>query len=273
MAASSHVAPSRPRAAIGLLSAVLAVCSPIEAQPLSTGNISGVVVDQQGRPIAAQRLELRGPVIERSLRLVATTDVNGEFVFRRLIPGTYAIDWIVNGEVVLSREMVELTPESMRVDRLVLVQPADETRPPSEPRVLHTQALTFNPLFGLNGFYNAEYERRLSSRTTWGFSVTGSRWEDNDYETVKALVRFYTRGAPFRGNFIGVRVGGSRATDPAGISDEYVVVGAEVGGTVGLLGERYELVASGGAGLNRLIGGDFSFKTFPAIRFNIGLAF
>jgi hypothetical protein len=88
------------------------------------------------------------------------------------------------------------------------------------------------------------------------------------------LFRFYTRGVPLSGRFLGLRAGVPRVTDNAGISGEYLVLGAELGRTVGIAGERYELMAGGGAGVNRLIGRDFvGAKWFPALRFNVGLAF
>jgi len=255
---------------------LIAFCnaSALAAQELRSGEISGMVVDTEGRPLAAQRLELTGPATQQGLRLVVTTDSDGVFAFRRLPAGTYSIDWVVSGEVVLSRGPLQLTQTSMHMDRVVLVQPAVEVPLPERVNE-HTQAITFNPLFGLNGFYNGEYERRLSRKTTWGASVTGSRWDENKYRSVKALVRFYTRGIALQGNFLGLRAGRSWATDGTGTSDPYFVLGAELGRTVGVTGEGVELVASGGAGVNRLIGADDfdGLKWFPALRFNLGVAF
>lgn len=256
--------------------AALIAASPVCAQDPMEGEIVGSVVDVAGNPMPDQRLELQGPGTGSGLRLVAMSDARGEFAFRRLAPGTYQVAWVVNGTAILSRGSLVVAAGATPT-RLVLVRPMDvPARPQPSPVPTHTQAITLNPLFGVAGLFNAEYERRLGARTTWGVSGTYSKWEGSRYRTAKGLVRVYTRGHPLRGVFLGLRFGASSVSDWLNDTGAYGVVGGEVGQTFGLAGRNRELIGSVGVGVNRLIGGPDTMdplRTFPAIRLNIGVAF
>ena len=147
--------------------------------------------------------------------------------------------------------------------------------------VPHDQIISGNPFGLIAGWYNAEYERRLTPSTTWG--VSGSTWDffdEFEYRTVSALVRFYPQGRALDGFFLGLRAGVHH------VSGEDDVTREDEGGTVGgagfelgytwLLGANERVGISIGAGANRLFGGDLDGAqlTVPTIRLvNVGFAF
>lgn len=92
------------------------------------GQISGVVVDASGQPVADQRVELRRPSSEGPLRLVATTDTNGQFVYGGLGPGRYEIELRDETRVLATSGPIELSEEAMRVSGVTVARPAPPQR-------------------------------------------------------------------------------------------------------------------------------------------------
>lgn len=140
--------------------------------------------------------------------------------------------------------------------------------------VPHEQTVSANPFLLIVGWFNAEYERKLTPRTTWGLSVSYLDIDEFDYVNGAALVRFYPQGAALSGLFFGGRAGVHRVSD----DDESGVafgVGFELGYNW-LLGADRNFDISIGAGATRLFGADLEGDsvTIPQIRLvNIGYAF
>jgi hypothetical protein len=89
------------------------------------GQIRGVVVDEEdGQPVADQRVELRRPASAGPGRLVAVTDTNGQFVYGRLGPGRYEVELRVEGQVLATSGPVELSAGSMHRDGVTIARPA-----------------------------------------------------------------------------------------------------------------------------------------------------
>ena len=87
------------------------------------GEIRGRVVAPLGQPVASQRVELRLPPQEGPLRLVATTDVDGQFTYPRLRPGRYDVELRENGRVVARSGPIELADGAMHVEGVTLTLP------------------------------------------------------------------------------------------------------------------------------------------------------
>ena len=100
------------------------------------GQISGVVVDATGQPVADQRVELRRPSSEGPLRLVTTTDTNGQFVYGRLGPGRYEVELRDEGRVIATSGPIELSEGAMRVSGVTVAFPPA----PAQWRPLSTAA-------------------------------------------------------------------------------------------------------------------------------------
>jgi len=137
-----------------------------------------------------------------------------------------------------------------------------------------SQAITVNPIFMTAGWFNAEYERTLTSASTWGASYSrfapGGK-NAGGYRGVKAVWRYYPRGTVLQGKWLGLRAGRSRLWDQS-IATFYSLVGLEMGYTEAF-GPSQRIVMSLGLGASRLFGGPEDFpKVFPSLRANIGVA-
>ena len=137
-----------------------------------------------------------------------------------------------------------------------------------------SQAITVNPVFITAGWFNAEYERTLTSASTWGASY--SRYSPagqnaGGYRGVKAMWRYYAKGTALEGKWLGLRAGRSRLWDQS-TPTSYSLVGLEMGYTEAF-GPSQRLVMSLGIGASRLFGRPEYFpKVFPSFRANIGVA-
>jgi hypothetical protein len=96
------------------------------------GQISGIVVDAAGKPLADQRVELRRPSREGPGQQVATTAANGAFTYTRLRPGRYEVELVSEGRVVARSGPIELSDRATRVTGVIL------TRPTPPPTWVHT---------------------------------------------------------------------------------------------------------------------------------------
>ncbi len=134
-----------------------------------------------------------------------------------------------------------------------------------------SQAITTNPTFVQLGWFNAEYERTLTSASTWGASYSRFSPGGKDaagYRGVKAVWRYYTRGKALDGKWFGLRAGRSRLWDQSTTSS-FSLVGLEIGHSEA----TKNLMVSFGMGASRLLGGPEDFpKWFPSLRANFGVA-
>ena len=147
--------------------------------------------------------------------------------------------------------------------------------------VPHQQIVSANPFGLLIGWFNAEYERRLTTTTTWGLSgSTFDFFDEFEYRTGSAFVRFYPQGRALDRFFLGLRAGvhhvsNERPADEVDSDATFAGVGFDLGYTW-LLGARERVGISIGFGANRLFGSELegAAAMVPTIRLvNVGIAF
>ena len=102
----------------------------IQAQP-SNGQISGVVLDQDGQPLGAHPVQLKRSLDVGGLRGVqvvgtTTSDANGQFSFTELTAGTFEVEVLIDAELFTTP--VELSAGAMVVSGITLSQPAAAER-------------------------------------------------------------------------------------------------------------------------------------------------
>jgi len=144
--------------------------------------------------------------------------------------------------------------------------------------VPHDQIVSANPFGLIFGWFNAEYERRLTPATTWGVSGSMLDIHDFEYRNANALLRYYPQGAALKGFFLGGRTGVYHVShDDASSDNDATAFGAgfEIGYTW-LMGPNQRVGVSIGAGANRLFGSDLdgASLTIPTVRLiNVGIGF
>src|SRR5687768_5793817 len=151
---------------------------------------------------------------------------------------------------------------------------AQDTKAP----VPHNQTISANPFGLMAGWFNAEYERKLTASTTIGVSGSKFSMGGADLQRGNVLVRYYPQGAALTGVYLGGRTGFTRVAarlDEEELSAHAFAAGFEIGYSW-LLGSKRNVGISLGAGMDRLFGGDlddFSIN-WPNIRLvNVGIAF
>jgi len=144
----------------------------------------------------------------------------------------------------------------------------------TKPPVPHQQMVSANPFGLMLRWWNVEFERKFTASSTWGVSGSFLTLEGLDYASANALYRYYPQGAALSGFFIGGRAGLYHGSDE-GESGTAFGLGFEIGYTW-LLGARRNVGLSLGAGLTRLVAGDFldGPSVLPTVRLlNVGIAF
>jgi len=154
----------------------------------------------------------------------------------------------------------------------------------------YNQVISANP-FGwiLLPWYNAEYERKVAGRATLTLSGSAFDWGDGDgFSSATTAFRYYPRGTPFRGFYLGPRIGLfwlSRGQDDVNFDEDsgqgqddvnfdedsglHVGLGLEMG-YAWLLGSEGHLSISIGGGATRV----FNHAPIPVLRLvNVGWAF
>ena len=140
--------------------------------------------------------------------------------------------------------------------------------------VPHQQILSANPFGLVLGWFNAEFERKLTPASTWGVGTSLLRIDGINYGSLNALYRYYPQGTGLRGFFLGGRAGYYHLSDE-GESGSAFGLGFEIGYTW-LLGARRNVGLSLGAGLTRIVAGDIQDgpSVLPTVRLlNVGIAF
>ena len=81
--------------------------------------------------------------------------------------------------------------------------------------VPHDQVVTVNPFMTMFGWFHAEYERKLTTKSTWGLSGSFLTLDDGDtdYANAAVLYRYYPQGAALSGFFFGGRSGVYHVSD------------------------------------------------------------
>ncbi len=143
--------------------------------------------------------------------------------------------------------------------------------------VAYNQVMSANP-FGLIlvPWYNGEYERKATERTTIGLSGSRLPWGDGSgFYSFNMALRYYPNGNAFRGFYLGPRVGVfwvSQEGDDIGADEDqgpHLGLGFEMG-YAWLVGSERRLSISIGGGATRVFNGE----PIPVLRLvNIGWAF
>ena len=140
--------------------------------------------------------------------------------------------------------------------------------------VPHDHLISGNPLILLAGWFNAEYERKLSETMTVGIAGGWLNLDEDDYTSVNGFLRFYPQGAAFTGFYLGGR-GGVHNVDDGYESHTALGLGVDVGYSW-LLGPGRSFYVGLGIGATRLFSGDLgdASAVVPSIRLiNVGIAF
>jgi opacity protein-like surface antigen len=144
----------------------------------------------------------------------------------------------------------------------------------TKPPVPHQQIVSANPFGLMLRWWNVEFERKSTPSSTWGVSTSFLTLEGLDYASVNALYRYYPQGAALSGFFLGGRAGLYHGSDEDN-SGMAFGLGFEIGYTW-LLGAHRNVGLSLGAGVTRIVAGDFldGPSALPTVRLlNVGIAF
>jgi hypothetical protein len=132
----------------------------------------------------------------------------------------------------------------------------------------YPQVVSANPFGLLLEFFNAEYERKVSSSTTAGAGGSTIHADDDRYVNADVFVRYYPRGRAFEGLAVGLKAG---VTDVD--SQQFFGFGFDVNQSW-LMGNSQKFYIGWGFGLKRLVGADDYNQFIPTFRLvNIGVAF
>jgi len=148
-----------------------------------------------------------------------------------------------------------------------------EQGPVREP-VPHTNLISGAPLMLLAGWFNAEYETKLSETFTVGAVGGWLDMDNTDYTGVNAFLRYYHQGAAFTGFYVGGR-GGIYNVEHGDDSETTLGIGLDLG-YGWLLGPGDAFFIGLGIGATGLLGVDLdgAKSVIPAIRLlDIGVAF
>ncbi len=124
-----------------------------QAQP-SNGQISGVVLDQNGQPLGAHPVQLKRILDVGRLRGVqvagtTTSDANGQFSFTELTAGTFEVEVLIDEELFTTP--VELSAGAMVVSGITVSQPAAE--PAAERSWVRRHPVATGVLIGVGAFF------------------------------------------------------------------------------------------------------------------------
>src|SRR5262245_57699827 len=117
--------PSSARILSGLLASFLVVSTSVSSQASVFGDVRGVVLDPQARPIAGATVALRAErsTFERS----ASTDPSGEFVFRAVPLGEYALSAESPGFSRIERAIAVVSDNASPIRLRLPIAPLTET--------------------------------------------------------------------------------------------------------------------------------------------------
>jgi len=141
--------------------------------------------------------------------------------------------------------------------------------------VPHHHLISGNPLVLLAGWFNAEYETKLSEFSTVGAAGGWLNIDDIDYTNLNAFLRYYPQGAAFTGFYLGGRTGVHNVDEKDGNSATVLGIGVDLGYTW-LMGPTQSFYVGLGIGATRLFGGDLHDAStwIPNVRLiNVGIAF
>ena len=138
----------------------------------------------------------------------------------------------------------------------------------------HDQVISGNPLALLAGWFNAEYEKKLSETTTAGIAAGWSKFGNDDYTNVSGFFRYYPQGAALTGFYLGGEAG-IYNVEAGDDSNTTFGLGVDIG-YAWLLGPGRSFYVGLGIGAVRLFSDNLggASGTVPTARLvNIGIAF
>lgn len=180
-----------------------------------------------------------------------------------------------------------MKPPSLSLGVLVLLalivfplqlEAQDPGQDPIREPVPHTNLISGGPLMLLAGWFNAEYETKLSETFTAGAVGGWLDINDTDYTGINAFLRYYHQGAAFTGFYVGGRAGiynVKQAGQQGDDSETTLGIGMDVG-YGWLLGPSDAFFIGVGIGATGLLGVDIpgAKSLIPAVRLlDIGIAF
>jgi len=132
----------------------------------------------------------------------------------------------------------------------------------------HEQVVSANPFGLLAEFFNAEYERKVSSSATAGAGGSLLHLAGDDYVNADVFVRYYPGGAALQGVTVGLKAGVTQVD-----SRKFFGVGFDLNQSW-LMGTSQKFYIGWGFGLKRLVGADEYYQFIPTFRLvNVGVAF
>jgi hypothetical protein len=136
-----------------------------------------------------------------------------------------------------------------------------------------------NPIGVLFEWYNAEYERAVSSTASLAVAGTSYDFDSDRYSSIDGIARYYPAGRALRGFSIGMSVGFVDIRDSNdgcnGFCDDDTGTAATLGvrgDYVWILGRDQRFSVATGIGAKRLLGNDIGTEGLPIGRLSIGYA-
>src|SRR6185295_4278603 len=134
--------------------------NPGTAKRLGIGSIYGIVSDDKKAPLPGVSVTLQSNVAPSS---TATTGPAGQYRFGNLTPGTYSLDFAIEGFTNIRQEEVRVSNGSqMEINIEMSISLAEEMMVVGETPVVHTQASGTSSYFDFEAF-----EELPSARDPW----------------------------------------------------------------------------------------------------------
>ena len=138
--------------------------------------------------------------------------------------------------------------------------------------------ISSNPIGVLFEWYNAEYERALSSTASLAAAGTSYDLDDIRYTSLDGIARYYPAGRALRGFSIGMSLGFvdiRDSNDDCEFCEDESGTAATIGirgDYVWILGRDQRFSVATGIGAKRLLGNDIGTEGLPIGRLSIGYA-
>jgi hypothetical protein len=260
-------------AAVIVLMQVVFVPSPVLAQTVSTGAISGVVTDPSGAAIAGAAITAteKGTGFKRS----ATTDASGSYRFSLLPPGEYQLQFVASGfKKAIPRDLAIVVTEISTLDvQMVLGESVETVEVSTTPQLVQSEnaalgtvvenktitelplsTRNFTQVLGMSTGVVADVSSAANlGNGTQDFYVNGSNNTSNNFQMDGADVNNFGSGRA--GNF--EQQGGIPIPNPDAIQEFKIQTSLYDAGYGRGAGANVEVVTK--SGTNQLHGSVFEF--------------
>ena len=203
-------------ARVALLLAFAFVCSiPALAQDITSGTISGTVVDEQGAVVQGATVEARN--VDTGFARSFTTDENGRFTILALPPGRYVVSYTKDGFAKHNQENVEVTvgarvvlTPALKVSGVtgevtITETPTVDTTKTEASTTINETAISNTPILG------RKFEDLLT--LTPGVAITqGPDGDEINFSGQRGIFNNVSLdGGDYNNGFFGEQAGGQRA--------------------------------------------------------------